>query len=65
MKRVRQIGNCYFIAKAVMRKKPQRAAAFSHVVLLYNVTSDKSKDLRGYLAHFHYSIDEENKNQRG
>lgn len=48
----------YFVAEAVMRKQVGRPA-FSHVVPLHNVTTNTSKDIRDYLAHFPYFIDEE------
>ena len=32
---------------------------FRHVVPLHNVTTNKSENLKGYLAHFPYSMHEE------
>lgn len=58
MKRLRHVHNCYFIGRAVTRKEPSRQT-FSHLVPLHNVTTNKWKNLKGNLACFHYSIDEE------
>lgn len=38
---------------------------FSHVVLLHNVAANKSKDVRGNLAHFPYFLDEEPQEAEG
>ena len=64
MRRLRHACNYYFIAKAVRRKS--WADQLLAVVPLYNMTTTTSKDLRGYLDHFLYFIDEETQeNQRG
>lgn len=58
MRRLGHVHNCYFIARAVMRKEPNRQS-FSHLVPLHSVTANKWKNLKGNLACFHYSLDEE------
>ena len=45
MRRLRHVGNYYFTAKAVLRKELSRLA-FSHVVLLHNVTTNISRILK-------------------